>query len=97
MIQEKKDRFAMKHYFNPMSRAVTTHWMLLELGVEHEQIVVDFMAGEGKSPEFRTINPMGKIPALVDGEVVVTETAAICAYLADKIPRERFSTASWIG
>lgn len=74
----------MKHYFNPMSRAISTHWMLTELEVEHEQIVVDFMSGEGKSPQFRAINPMGKIPALVDGDVVVTEVAAICAYLADK-------------
>ena len=74
----------MKHYFNSMSRAVTTHWMLLELGVEFEQMEVDFMSGETSTPEFRAINPMGKIPALVDDEVVVTEVAAICAYLADK-------------
>ena len=78
----------MKHYFNPMSRAVTTHWMLTELGVDHEQIVVDFMKGEGSTSEFRAINPMGKIPALVDGDVVVTEVAAICAYLADKFPEK---------
>ena len=78
----------MKHYFNPMSRALTTHWMLVELGVEHEQIVVDFISGEGKTPEFRSINPMGKIPTLVDGDVVVTEAAAICAYLADKYPEK---------
>jgi glutathione S-transferase len=78
----------LKHYFNPMSRAVTTHCMLLELGVEHEQIVVDFMSGEAKTPEFRSINPMGKIPALVDGDVVVTEVAAICTYLADKYPEK---------
>ena len=78
----------MKHYFNPMSRAVTTHWMLVELGVEHEQIMVDFMSGDGETPEFRSINPMGKIPVLVDGDVVVTEAAAICAYLADKFPEK---------
>ena len=55
----------MKHYFNPMSRAITTHWMLTELGVDHEQIIVDLMKGEGSTPEYRAINPMGKIPALV--------------------------------
>ena len=71
-----------------MSRAVTTHWMLTELGVEHEQIVVDFPNGENNTPEYRAINPMGKIPALVDDDVVVTETAAICAYLADKFPEK---------
>ncbi len=81
----------MKHFYNPMSRAVTTDWMLTELEVEHEQIVVDFRAGENDSPEFRAINPMGKIPVLVDGEVVVTETAAICAYLADRYPDKGYA------
>lgn len=78
----------MKHYFNPMSRAATTDWMLIELGVAHEQIIVDFTAGETNTPEYRAINPMGKIPTLVDGDVVVTEAAAICAYLADKFPEK---------
>ena len=74
----------MKHYFHPHSRGATTDWMLKELDAQHESIVVDFAAGESASPEYRAINPMGKVPALVDGDVVVTETAAICAYLADK-------------
>ena len=74
----------MKHYCNPMSRAVTTIWMLAELDVPHEEILVDFMKGETQSPEYRAINPMGKVPTLVDGDTVVTEVAAICAYLADK-------------
>lgn len=81
----------MKHYYHPMSRAVTTDWMLTELEVEHEQVVVDFRAGENDTPEFRAINPMGKIPALVDGDIVVTETAAICAYLADRYPEKGFA------
>jgi glutathione S-transferase len=78
----------MKHYFNRMSRAVTTNWMLTELGAEHEQVVVDLVSGETRSPEYRQINPMGKIPTLVDGDVVVTEVAAICAYLADRYPEK---------
>jgi len=78
----------MKHYFNPMSRAVTTNWMLTELGVEHEQVLVNFASGETRSAEYRQINPMGKIPTLVDGDVVVTEVAAICAYLADRYPEK---------
>ncbi len=77
----------MKHYYNPASRALTTDWMLKELGVEHERVTVDFQAGETATDEFRAINPMGKIPVLVDGDVVVTEVAAICAYLADKFPQ----------
>ncbi len=76
----------MKHYFHPMSRAVTTDWMLKELDAPHEQIVVPAPAGE--QPDYRAINPMGKVPALVDGDVVVTESAAICAYLADKFPEK---------
>lgn len=76
----------MKHYFHPMSRAVTTDWMLKELDVPHEQIVIPAPAGE--QPEYRAINPMGKVPALVDGNVLVTEAAAICAYLADKFPEK---------
>jgi glutathione S-transferase len=58
--------------------------MLRELDVSHERVVVDISAGEQNSPDYRAINPMGKVPALVDGDVIVTETAAICAYLADK-------------
>ncbi|MBL4766405.1 MAG: glutathione S-transferase family protein [Rhodobacteraceae bacterium] len=83
----------MKHYYNPMSRAVTTHWMLTELDVEHEQVVVDLVSGGTATPEYRAINPMGKIPALVDGDVVVTEVAAICAYLADKFPEKGLAPA----
>ena len=81
----------MKHYYHPMSRAVTTHWLLTELEVEHEQVIVDFLAGENNTPEYRAINPMGKIPTLVDGGVVITETAAICAYLADKFADKGFA------
>ncbi|MEE8509181.1 MAG: glutathione S-transferase family protein [Myxococcota bacterium] len=81
----------VKHYFHPMTRAVTSDWMLKELDAPHEQIVIDFPAGEQNSPEYRAINPMGKVPALVDGDAVVTESAAICAYLADKFPDKGFA------
>ena len=80
----------MKHYFYP-GRSITTDWMLKELDAPHEQIVVDFPGGENDSPEFRAINPMGKVPVLVDGDTVVTETAAICAYLADKFAEKGFA------
>jgi glutathione S-transferase len=63
-------------------------WMLEELDVPHEQIVIDFAAAEQQSAEYRAINPMGKVPTLVDGDAVVTEVAAICAYLADKFPEK---------
>ena len=76
----------MKHYFNPLSRGATTAWMFCELDVDREDIVVDLRAGEQEGLDYRAINPMGKVPALVDGDVVVTESAAICAYLADRFP-----------
>ena len=81
----------MKHYYNSMSRALTTDWMLKELDVEHERIVIDIRAGEQNSPEYRAINPMGKVPSLVDGKTVITEAAAICAYLADKFADKGFA------
>ncbi|MEM7080889.1 MAG: glutathione S-transferase family protein [Pseudomonadota bacterium] len=75
---------SLQHYYHPMSRAVTTDWMLTELEAPHERVLIDFTQGENDTPHYRAINPMRKIPALVDGEVIVTEAAAICAYLADK-------------
>ncbi|SBT17071.1 Glutathione S-transferase GST-6.0 [Marinomonas gallaica] len=81
----------MKHYFNPMSRAITTDWMLNELDAPHEQITIDFASNENNTAEFRKINPMGKLPALVDGDTVVTEVSAICAYLADKFPEKNLA------
>ncbi|MBW2316481.1 MAG: glutathione S-transferase [Deltaproteobacteria bacterium] len=64
----------MKHYCNPRSRAVSTLWMFEELDVPHEQIVVDFASGEMQTPGYRTINPMGKVPALVDGSSCTATT-----------------------
>ncbi|WP_191601788.1 glutathione S-transferase family protein [Marinomonas algicola] len=81
----------MKHYYNPMSRAISTDWMLKELDAPHEQIRIDFKTNENNSADFRNINPMGKLPTLVDGEVVVTEVSAICAYLADKFPEKKLA------
>lgn len=83
----------MKHYYNPMSRAVTTDWMLKELGIEHQQITIDLTSNTAELQQLRDINPMGKLPTLVDGETVVTEVAAICAYLADKYPEKHLAPA----
>jgi glutathione S-transferase len=73
-------------YYNPHSRAAVVHWMLEELGVPYETHVLRFDKGENKSPEFLAINPMGKVPTIKHGDVVVTEGAAICTYLADAFP-----------
>lgn len=71
-------------YHHPFSRASTVVWMLEELGLPYELSFVDLMKGEHKQPKLLALNAMGKLPVLVDGDVVVTETAAIGLYLADR-------------
>ncbi len=72
-------------YTNPMSRGRTVRWMLEEVGRPYRTEVLDH-GPPMKSPAFLSVNPMGKVPALRHGSAVVTETAAICAYLADTFP-----------
>lgn len=72
-------------YTNPMSRGQSVRWMLEEVGQPYEQVVLDY-GTTMKSPEYLAVNPMGKVPAIRHGETVVTECAAICAYLADAFP-----------
>lgn len=69
-------------YSNKLSRGRPVHWLLEELGVPYDVVWLDFGASM-KTNEFKAINPMGKVPALKHGEAIVTETAAILAYLAD--------------
>lgn len=73
-------------YTNPLSRGGIVHWMLEELGVSYRMVTVAYGAAM-KTPEFLAINPMGKVPVLCHGDVVITESAAICAYLADAFPQ----------
>ena len=72
-------------YTNPMSRGQIARWMLEEVGEPYEQVVLDY-GTTMKTPEYLAINPMGKVPAIKHGDVVVTEAAAICAYLAEAFP-----------
>ncbi|RYC12251.1 glutathione S-transferase family protein [Ciceribacter ferrooxidans] len=72
-------------YTNPMSRGRIVRWMLEETGQPYRTEIVPFGAPM-KSPEYRAVNPMGKVPSIRHGETVVTECAAICAYLADAFP-----------
>lgn len=71
-------------HHHPFSRAANVVWMLEEVGAPYELRWVDIMKGGQKSADFVAINPMGKLPTLVDGDVVVTESAAIGVYLADR-------------
>jgi glutathione S-transferase len=72
-------------YMNPMSRAAIVRWMLEEVGQPYETVMLDY-GTTMKAPDYLAINPMGKVPAIKHGDTVVTEVAAICAYLADAFP-----------
>lgn len=84
----------MKLYFNPQSRALTTRWMLEECGADYELVHIDFKTGENKGDAFRAVNPAGKLPALVDGDVRMYENTAICLFLADRFPEAGLAPAA---
>jgi glutathione S-transferase len=71
-------------YHSPASRAFIAWWMLEELGVRFAVETVDIARGAQKSADYLAINPSGKVPALRDGEALISETPAICIYLADR-------------
>lgn len=72
-------------YTNPMSRGRIAHWMMEEIGQPYDVVWLDY-GTTMQAPEYLAINPMGKVPAIKHGQTVVTEYAAICAYLADTFP-----------
>lgn len=72
-------------YTNPMSRGRIARWMLEEVGVPYRTEVLEY-GTTMKAPAYLAINPMGKVPAIRHGDTIVTECAAICAYLADAFP-----------
>jgi len=74
----------MKLYEFGPTRSIRVRWTLQELGADFEPIRVNLVAGEHRRPEFLKINPAGKIPVLVDGDRVLTESVAIVLYLAEK-------------
>ncbi len=76
---------SLTFYTNPMSRGQIVRWMLEEVGAPYDQVLLDFGSGM-KDAAYLAINPMGKVPAIKHGDHVVTECAAICAYLADAFP-----------
>ncbi|HEY9090623.1 glutathione S-transferase family protein [Parasphingorhabdus sp.] len=76
---------SLTFYTNPMSRGQIARWALHEAGAQYDQVLLDYdttMKGE----DYLAINPMGKVPAIVHDGRIVTECAAICAYLADTFP-----------
>lgn len=79
-------------YTNPMSRGRIARWMLEEISAPYETVVLDY-GTTMKAPEYLAINPMGKVPAIKHGDTIVTECAAICAYLADAFPQANLAPA----
>lgn len=77
-------------YTHPMSRGRIVRWMLEEVGQPYQTEVLDY-ATTMKAPAYLAINPMGKVPAIRHGDTVVTECAAICAYLADAFPQVKLA------
>lgn len=75
-------------YTNPMSRGRMARWMIEETGLDHTVEIVGF-GPDMNTPAYLALNPMGKVPCLVHGSAIVTEVAAICAYLADAAPDAR--------
>jgi glutathione S-transferase len=76
----------MKLYGYPQTRSTRVTWALEETGAEYEYALVNLKAGEHKQPAFLAINPFGKIPSLVDDDHVISESSAICTYIAEKFP-----------
>jgi glutathione S-transferase len=80
-------------YHNPMSRGRMVHWMLEETGAPYRIELISFDQGDNKKPAFLAVNPMGKLPAIVHRDTVVTECGAIITYLADAFPAAKLAPA----
>ncbi|WP_041683387.1 glutathione S-transferase family protein [Pusillimonas sp. T7-7] len=83
----------MKLYGLGPTRSLRARWALQELDAEFEFVPVNILAGENRHPDFLRLNPTGKLPVLVDGDLVLTESAAIVMYLAEKYGAKRLMPA----
>jgi glutathione S-transferase len=81
----------LKLYHAYPSRSSIARWMLEEVGEPYEIELLDLKEGDQHKPSYLAINPMGKVPTLKDGDVIVTEVAAICCYLADAYPTAKLA------
>jgi glutathione S-transferase len=78
-------------YHAAPSRSSITRWMLEEVGEPYDIHPVSLSKGDNRAADYLAVNPMGKVPALRHGDVVITEGAAICTYLADEFPRAKLN------
>jgi glutathione S-transferase len=78
-------------YHAAPSRSSVVRWMLEEIGEPYDIHFLSLSKGDNRAPDYLAVNPMGKVPALRHGDVVIAESAAICAYLADEFPRAKLN------
>jgi len=81
----------MKLYWSPRSRSFTTLWLMEEVGQPYERVLTDISTGAQRKAEYLAVNPMGKVPALQDGDATMAEAAAICAYGAERYPEAKLA------
>jgi glutathione S-transferase len=81
----------MQLYWSPRSRSFTALWLMEETGQPYRRVLTDITTGAQKRVEYLAINPMGKVPALKDGEATLAESAAICAYVAERYPEAKLA------
>lgn len=81
----------MQLYWSPRSRSFTALWLMEETKQPYERVLVDISTGAQKKLEYLAINPMGKVPALQDGDATLAEAAAICAYVAERYPEAKLA------
>src|ERR1700682_1181248 len=83
----------MKLYWSPRSRSFSALWLMEEPGQPYERVLTDISTGAQKKPEYLAINPMGKVPALKDGDATLAAGADICAYVAERYPEAKLAPA----
>src|SRR5689334_24038886 len=81
----------MKLYWCPRTRSFTALWLMEEIGKPYERVLTDISTGAQRNADYLKINPMGKVPALQDGDATLAEAAAICAYVAERYPEAKLA------
>ena len=81
----------MQLYWSPRTRSFTALWLMEETGAPYERVLTDISTGAQKTPDYLAINPMGKVPALKDGDATLAEASAICAYVAERYPEAKLA------
>ena len=81
----------MQLYWSPRSRSFSSLWLFEETGQPYERVLTDISTGAQKRIEYLAINPMGKVPAVKDGDATLAESAAICAYVAERYPEAKLA------